>query len=225
MNTIYSDSPSSFSTAIQMNGNQAVSGQFETLNYFERSGAVLLLVIAALTGTYVTKLYYSYKQLHTALSKETKKLHPIIDAWYSLSLLNIIFLFLVLISYACSNKHLVISYILLLMGVTGLGAIIISTIVYVQILPTMKEIQPNLVSIFKRDLIYEIGLGALVTFIGLSTWFLTYNCDCVDVRYNKNEGILTQRMNHANVDSVLYPTSAKQQKGARLKSNKRLFSF
>ena len=56
---------------------------------------------------------------------------------------------------------------------------------------------------FQKDLVYEIVLGAFVTFIGLSMWFLTYNCDCVDVRYNKNEGILTQRFRHVNVDSEI----------------------
>ena len=217
MNT-YSSDPSSFSTAVQMNGHQAVSGQLETMNYFERSGSVLLLVIAILTGTYVTKVYYSYKQLHSALSKESRKAFPIIEAWYSLTLLNILFLLLVLITYAFSKRHLVISYILLLMGVTGLGSIIVSSIIYIQILPTMKVIQPSLVSIFKQDLMYEIGLGALVTLIGLSTWFLTYNCDCVDVRYKKDQGILSQRMQHANVDTEIYPERSEQQEQSKSKS-------
>ena len=201
-NSMYSPNPV-VSSAIQMNAHQAVTGQLETLNYFERSGAVLLIVIAIQTITYISKVYYSYKDLHSALTKEKKKLHPIIEAWYSLTLINIIFLLLVLITYMFNKKHLVISYILLLMGLTGLGSIIVSLIIYVQVLPDMKLIEPKLFRTFQKDLVYEIILGAFVTFVGLSTWFLTYNCDCVDVRYNKDDGILTQRFRHVNVDSEI----------------------
>ena len=209
MNPMYFNPPI-VSSATPISANQAVSGQIETMNYFERSGAILLVVIAGITVTYVTKMYYSYQKLHSALSKESRKLNPEIQAWYALTLLNIMFLILVLITYTFSKKHLVISYILLLMGLTGLGSVLISLVIYVQVLPTMKNIEPKLVPIFKQDLIYELALGSLVAFIGLSTWFFTYNCDCVDVRYKKDESILSQRMRHSNLDSEITPDQTVQ---------------
>lgn len=217
--------PSTFSTATQVTANQAVSGQLETMNYFERSGAILLVFIAGITVTYITKMYYSYQKLHSALSKETRKLHPEIHAWYALTLLNIIFLILVLINYAFSNKHLVISYILLLMGLTGLGSVLISIVIYLQVLPTMKNIDPKLVPVMKQDLMYELGLGSVVAFIGLSTWFFTYNCDCVDVRYKKDESILSQRGRHSNLDSEITPDQTVQPQSKSNSKKHKLFKL
>ena len=219
--------PTTFSTATQVTANQAVTGQLETMNYFERSGAILLVFIAGITVTYITKMYYSYQKLHAALSKESKKLNPEINAWYALTLLNIIFLILVLINYAFSKKHLVVSYILLLMGCTGLGSVLISLVIYIRVLPTMKDIDRKLVPIFKQDLMYELGLGSVVAFIGLSTWFFTYNCDCVDVRYKKDQSILSQRMNHYNLDSEKTPDQTVQPRSQSQSNSKKhkLFTF